>query len=277
MELKKLITEALTQPEMGWIDGVNKEIGLKPPPKEKVDKIVPIIHNVVAFVAEARVATSKPRVAKKKASGYHGAQYHVRGLVAQPSVFLRVKGSEIRMQTEFDAAPLRLDYAYDKVSSMRIYRTKPEAGIPSAFLHSNKSALDLSDLNYNDRCEGLALWLLDHCPRMKQLDAEVRAAWRAQVDILPQAVGTFIASSSDKQREEFQRKLAKEFESCKNILQDMNPSTVLEVFKFARDHAWALESLVKFCRRNATDAIWVDESDVAAAMDLARVSEVMGT
>ena len=276
-ELNDLVVEALSQPIHHWDRGQSRQTGTQPPAPEQVTKLKTTVLAAIEFVASAQVVARKPRIGKKGQSRYrHGANYAIGGLVACPVVVLRIKGgSELRMMTEFDAAPFKIDHEYDD-KGRRVYKVSKKPHIPGMFLHADKPAYDMRILANNDHCQALVKWFLLHCPRLHELDPQVRQAWQTQMETLSEEVKKFIEKSSGKQRDEFQRKLAKEFESCKNTLAGMNPATVFEIFRFARDHSGDLENLVRFCRRNATDSIWVDESDVSAAMDLARVSEVMG-
>ena len=121
----------------------------------------------------------------------------------------------------------------------------------------------------------IGIWLAENCPALYDLDQRVRAAWDKQVEAFPKEADRYVDKLGGRPRVNFQNKLAKEFGKYKGDLMNMPPKLIYEIFQFSRDHSLAVKSLVNFCQRNRDDVMFIDESDVEAALKLAEVAEVM--
>jgi hypothetical protein len=107
------------------------------------------------------------------------------------------------------------------------------------------------------------------------LDRQIREAWKKQEEGFLKEAERYLDKFVGKQRELFQNKLAKEFIQNRNALADLTPDSILELFRIAVTRPDALKSLVSFCAKNRADAAFIDMSDIAAALNLAKVNEVM--
>lgn len=231
---------------------------------------IPEMDSVVAFIRGAKVYTKKIGVSKK---GGDSNLFH-RGVWGFPKVFIESGPVTVQVKGPFWAAPFLEDHHYVQGEAPGMIRrvdidlNKP--AVPRVFC---EKPFGIVRHQYNS--EPLGIWLAESCHKIHDLDHQVREAWAKQEETFLAEAERYVAKFSGKQRELFQSKLVKELAKNRNALVGMNPRHIYELFRFAVDQPNALNSLVNFCARNRADAAFIDESDIVAAIELAKVNEVM--
>lgn len=238
-------------------------------------KIAAKIVVITKVVATATVAVKKISVSKKAPNRWSTfSDLNHRGLWGYPKVYIVHGAVQIPLRSEFSLAPFLLELG--ESGSYELCLDRP--AIPDLFAETwssrrHKSPWTIEACSQHNTAD-LGAYLAKNCPALHDLDRRVREAWTKQREAFPKEADRYIDKLGDKQRTNFQQKLAKEFGAYKCELTSMSAANLYEIFLFTRDHASALQSLVNFCRRNRADSVFIDESDVEAAMRLAEIADV---
>lgn len=228
------------------------------------------VGDVIAFIRNAKVSVKKVGISKKGISGL----CH-RGVWGYPKVFVESGPIKVQASNQFSMAPFATSYDFVEVegSPLKLQRFKVDLDAPAIPEMLCGKPFELAHSQWNS--EPLGIWLAKNCHEIYDLDCQIRDAWAKQEEAFPAEADKYLDKFSGKQRELFQIKLAKEFARHRNALVGMDPDYIYELFLIALHRPNALNSLVNFCSRNRADATFIDQTDIVAAMNVAKVNEVM--